>query len=144
MSRPRPILLLILDGWGHRVETEHNAIAQANCPNWRRLLAECPHTLVDTHGEHVGLPEPAARCPNPVPDPGPYPAGTDGILAVLDMRRFDAVCNPGEPGLTLERGECCDYVLRLEVWDDTICPHLSGGHHQWPHTFPFRLCNDLE
>ena len=57
MPRPRPILLLILDGWGHRVETEHNAIAQANCPNWRRLLAECPHTLVDTHGEHVGLPE---------------------------------------------------------------------------------------
>ena len=57
MPRPRPILLLILDGWGHRVETAHNAIAQANCPNWRRLLAECPHTLVDTHGEHVGLPE---------------------------------------------------------------------------------------
>lgn len=57
VSRPRPILLLILDGWGHRVETAHNAIAQANCPNWRRLLAECPHTLVDTHGEHVGLPD---------------------------------------------------------------------------------------
>ena len=56
MARPKPVLLLILDGWGHRVETAHNAIAQANCPNWRRLLAECPHTLVDTHGEHVGLP----------------------------------------------------------------------------------------
>lgn len=57
VARPRPILLLILDGWGHREETAHNAIAQANCPNWRRLLAECPHTLVDTHGEHVGLPD---------------------------------------------------------------------------------------
>jgi 2,3-bisphosphoglycerate-independent phosphoglycerate mutase len=57
VARPKPILLLILDGWGHRVETAHNAIAQANCPNWRRLLAECPHTLVDTHGEHVGLPD---------------------------------------------------------------------------------------
>ncbi|MEO5559081.1 MAG: 2,3-bisphosphoglycerate-independent phosphoglycerate mutase [Dokdonella sp.] len=57
MTRPKPILLLILDGWGHRVETAHNAIAQANCPNWRRLLAECPHTLVDTHGEFVGLPD---------------------------------------------------------------------------------------
>jgi len=56
VQRPRPILLLILDGWGHRVETAHNAIAMADCPNWRRLLAECPHTLVDTHGEHVGLP----------------------------------------------------------------------------------------
>ena len=57
VSRPRPILLLILDGWGHRAETAHNAIALANVPNWRRLLAQCPHTLVDTHGEHVGLPD---------------------------------------------------------------------------------------
>ena len=57
VTRPKPILLLILDGWGHRVETAHNAIAQANCPNWRRLLVEWPHTLVDTHGEFVGLPD---------------------------------------------------------------------------------------
>jgi 2,3-bisphosphoglycerate-independent phosphoglycerate mutase len=51
------VLLLILDGWGHRIETDWNAIAQANLPNWRRLLAECPHQLIDTHGEHVGLPD---------------------------------------------------------------------------------------
>jgi 2,3-bisphosphoglycerate-independent phosphoglycerate mutase len=57
VARPKPILLLILDGWGHRVETAHNAIAQADCPNWRSLLADCPHTLVDTHGEYVGLPD---------------------------------------------------------------------------------------
>jgi 2,3-bisphosphoglycerate-independent phosphoglycerate mutase len=56
VSVPKPILLLILDGWGHRSASEWNAIAQAHCPNWRRLLAECPHTLVDTHGRHVGLP----------------------------------------------------------------------------------------
>ena len=56
MSRPKPILLLILDGWGHREEREHNAIAQANCPNWRGLLQTCPHTLIATHGLHVGLP----------------------------------------------------------------------------------------
>ncbi|MBS0555964.1 MAG: 2,3-bisphosphoglycerate-independent phosphoglycerate mutase [Proteobacteria bacterium] len=56
MSRPKPVLLLILDGWGHREERENNAIAQANAPNWRHLLATCPHTLLDTHGEFVGLP----------------------------------------------------------------------------------------
>ena len=50
MFRPKPVLLLILDGWGYREETAHNAIALAECPNWRRLLAECPHSLVDTHG----------------------------------------------------------------------------------------------
>ena len=54
---PKPVLLLILDGWGHREEPEDNAIAQADCPNWRRLLAECPHTLVHTSGRHVGLPD---------------------------------------------------------------------------------------
>jgi 2,3-bisphosphoglycerate-independent phosphoglycerate mutase len=54
--RPKPVLLLILDGWGHRTDSADNAIAHAQCPNWRRLLAECPHTLVDTHGLHVGLP----------------------------------------------------------------------------------------
>ncbi len=54
---PRPVLLLILDGWGARAERDWNAIAQADCPNWRRLLAECPHTLIATHGLRVGLPE---------------------------------------------------------------------------------------
>ena len=54
---PKPVLLLILDGWGAREETTDNAIAAANCPNWRALMAECPHTLVNTHGRFVGLPE---------------------------------------------------------------------------------------
>jgi len=57
MARPRPVLLLILDGWGHRDDSAHNAIAEANLPNWRRLLADYPHTLVETHGRHVGLPD---------------------------------------------------------------------------------------
>jgi hypothetical protein len=91
----------------------------------------------------VGFPDPSDRCTNPQP-PTSYPAGADGILAVVDMRRFDAACNPSEPNLTLKRGECCDYVLTLKVWDESICPGLSGGHHERTHTFPFRLCNDLD
>jgi 2,3-bisphosphoglycerate-independent phosphoglycerate mutase len=54
---PKPVLLLILDGWGHRDEPANNAIAQATLPNWRRLLADYPHTLVETHGHFVGLPD---------------------------------------------------------------------------------------
>jgi 2,3-bisphosphoglycerate-independent phosphoglycerate mutase len=57
VSRPKPLLLLILDGWGHREETANNAIALARAPNWRRLLADYPHTLVETHGLSVGLPD---------------------------------------------------------------------------------------
>jgi len=54
---PRPVLLLILDGWGHRDETANNPLALAHLPNWRQLIATCPHTLVETHGRYVGLPD---------------------------------------------------------------------------------------
>ena len=56
-ARPRPVVLLILDGWGHREETRDNALALAELPNWRKLLATCPHTLVHTEGRYVGLPD---------------------------------------------------------------------------------------
>jgi len=50
-------VLLVLDGWGHRDEVEDNALAQATLPNWRRLWASRPHTLIHTEGRHVGLPD---------------------------------------------------------------------------------------
>jgi 2,3-bisphosphoglycerate-independent phosphoglycerate mutase len=57
VSRPKPVLLLILDGWGHRDDPADNAIAQATLPHWRKLLADCPHTLIHTSGLQVGLPD---------------------------------------------------------------------------------------
>lgn len=57
MPVPRPVLLLILDGWGHSESSEHNAIAAAQCPNWRALWSQCPHTLIRTDGLAVGLPD---------------------------------------------------------------------------------------
>jgi 2,3-bisphosphoglycerate-independent phosphoglycerate mutase len=52
----RPALLCILDGWGWRTDPADNAIAQARTPNYTRLLAECPHALLQTSGRAVGLP----------------------------------------------------------------------------------------
>jgi 2,3-bisphosphoglycerate-independent phosphoglycerate mutase len=52
----RPVVLCVLDGWGHRVECEDNAICQAHPSHWERLLAECPHALLDASELHVGLP----------------------------------------------------------------------------------------
>jgi 2,3-bisphosphoglycerate-independent phosphoglycerate mutase len=49
-------VLIILDGWGYRVETRDNAIAQANTAVWDRLWSEAPHTLVSASGPDVGLP----------------------------------------------------------------------------------------
>lgn len=57
VPRPKPVLLLILDGWGHREDPTDNAVAQAHLPHWRALLRDCPHTLVHTSGLRVGLPE---------------------------------------------------------------------------------------
>ena len=54
MSR-KPVMLIILDGWGIR-STEHgNAIAQAHTPNFDRWLQTCERTIVHSSGEHVGL-----------------------------------------------------------------------------------------
>ncbi|MGE4281378.1 MAG: 2,3-bisphosphoglycerate-independent phosphoglycerate mutase [Magnetospirillum sp.] len=55
--KPRPVVLCILDGWGHRDEREDNAIAQADTPTWDRFLADYPHALLATSGLSVGLPD---------------------------------------------------------------------------------------
>ncbi|MEX0899248.1 MAG: 2,3-bisphosphoglycerate-independent phosphoglycerate mutase [Gammaproteobacteria bacterium] len=55
-NRPRPIVLVILDGWGHSEAAEHNAIRAAETPFWSRLWRDAPHTLIDTSGDAVGLP----------------------------------------------------------------------------------------
>ena len=50
------MLLMILDGWGYREETDFNAIAHANTPNWDKLWAERPRTLIRASESAVGLP----------------------------------------------------------------------------------------
>ncbi len=55
MRRPRPVALVILDGWGLDARTEHNAVALARTPNvdgWRRSF---PHCTLAAAGEAVGL-----------------------------------------------------------------------------------------
>jgi hypothetical protein len=87
--------------------------------------------------------EPGTRCPSASPPPAVIPPASDGILALLDMRRLDAICNPAEPQLTLKPQECCGYILTLLVWDNSICPSLGGGRHQREHTFPLCICNNV-
>jgi len=57
MTRPKPLVLVILDGWGYRAETAANAIALARKPTYDRLLREYPNTLIHTSGKFVGLPD---------------------------------------------------------------------------------------
>ena len=53
----KPLVLLILDGWGHSDATEHNAIYSAQTPVWDKLWANAPRTLIHTSGMAVGLPD---------------------------------------------------------------------------------------
>lgn len=57
MSRPKPVALIILDGFGCRSEVQGNAVAQAKKPNFDRYWNEYPHTTLTASGEAVGLPE---------------------------------------------------------------------------------------
>ncbi|OGU05399.1 MAG: phosphoglycerate mutase (2,3-diphosphoglycerate-independent) [Geobacteraceae bacterium GWC2_58_44] len=52
----KPLLLMILDGWGINPEQESNAVAQARTPNMTRLSAEYPASEIDGSGLSVGLP----------------------------------------------------------------------------------------
>ena len=53
--RQKPVMLLILDGWGYREKiTKDNAIEMGNTPNWHKLVSECPTCFVETSGLDVG------------------------------------------------------------------------------------------
>lgn len=56
MSRPKPVVLCILDGWGIGPDPRVSAPAQAKVPNFNRIWADCPHATLVTHGPDVGLP----------------------------------------------------------------------------------------
>jgi 2,3-bisphosphoglycerate-independent phosphoglycerate mutase len=56
ISRPRPVLLVIRDGWGERDEIEGNGVKLARKPYDDRWRAECPFTLVRAAAKDVGLP----------------------------------------------------------------------------------------
>ena len=55
-SRPRPIVLVVLDGFGIGREPAADAIQAARMPAWRALLARWPHSALGASGESVGLP----------------------------------------------------------------------------------------
>ena len=56
MMIPRPLVLIVLDGWGCRASSQDNAIAAADTPTWDKLWQTCPHTTLAASGLEVGLP----------------------------------------------------------------------------------------
>jgi len=101
-ARPavRPVVLLILDGFGCREDAPDNAITRADAPRWRDLLARCPHTTIDASELRVGLPE--GQMGNS--EVGHLNIGA-GRVVYQDYTRIDVAIRDGEfarnPALTM-------------------------------------------
>ncbi len=103
VKRPKPVVLLILDGWGHREDPTDNALAQATLPNWHRLLKSAPHTLIHTEGRHVGLPD--GQMGNS--EVGHMNLGA-GRIVYQDLTRIDAAIEDGSFFANAELLAACD------------------------------------
>jgi 2,3-bisphosphoglycerate-independent phosphoglycerate mutase len=57
IQKRRPVMLVILDGWGCREDSADNAVRQAHTPTFSNLWSTCPHAILHTSGKDVGLPD---------------------------------------------------------------------------------------
>jgi len=89
--RPKPVILCILDGFGHRAAGPDNAITLAHTPTLDRLAATCPQALLATSGEAVGLPD--GQMGNS--EVGHMNIGA-GRIATQDLPRIDMAIAKGE------------------------------------------------
>ena len=87
----RPLVLIVLDGWGIRADKAHNAIAMARTPVYNALLARYPHAQLIASGEAVGLP--AGQMGNS--EVGHMNMGA-GRIVYQDLTRIDKSIRDGE------------------------------------------------
>ena len=113
---PRPVVLCILDGWGERRDSDHNAIQLAKTPVWHDFMRHCPHALIDASELHVGLP--SGQMGNS--EVGHMNIGA-GRVVMQDLPRIDAAIASGE----LARNLCLrDFIATLRNSGGTC--HLMG------------------
>jgi len=91
MAAKKPVLLCVLDGWGLRDDAPDNAIARANTPFYDELLANYPHSLLETSGAAVGLPH--GQMGNS--EVGHMNIGA-GRIVMQNLPRIDAAFDSGE------------------------------------------------
>jgi 2,3-bisphosphoglycerate-independent phosphoglycerate mutase len=113
---PRPVVLCILDGWGHAAPGNCNAVTLANAPTWHRWMAEVPHALIDASELNVGLPR--GQMGNS--EVGHMNIGA-GRVVMQDLPRIDAAIASGE----LARNPVLlDFVAKLKASGGRC--HLMG------------------
>ena len=91
MTPPKPLVLIILDGWGYAPPSDSNAISLANKPVYDKLLAQYPNTLIHTSGRYVGLP--TGQMGNS--EVGHLNIGA-GRVVYMDITKIDVMIENGE------------------------------------------------
>ena len=112
----RPVMLVILDGFGWREETADNAVRQAKKPNFDRLWQTCPHAFLHTSGHDVGLPD--GQMGNS--EVGHLNIGA-GRVVIQELPRISRAAADG----SLARAPALiEFIARLKASDGTC--HLMG------------------
>ena len=124
MQKRRPVMLVVLDGWGWREEVADNAIRQARTPSFDRLWASCPHAFLRTSGKDVGLPE--GQMGNS--EVGHLNIGA-GRLVVQDLPRIDAAIASGDIGRAPALNELIEAMRRSGGACHLIGLVSPGGVH---------------
>lgn len=112
----KPVMLVILDGWGHRAESVDNAVALARTQHFDALWATCPRNHLRTSGLDVGLPE--GQMGNS--EVGHLNIGA-GRVVMQDLPRIDAAIADG----SLEgMAPLADFIAAMQASGGTA--HLVG------------------
>ena len=116
MQKRRPVMLVVLDGWGWRDDPANNAVREAKTPTFDRLWANYPHGFLRTSGKDVGLP--TGQMGNS--EVGHLNIGA-GRVVMQDLPRIDDAIVSGEiakaPAVT-------DLIAKLQASGGTC--HLVG------------------
>ncbi|MES2712279.1 MAG: 2,3-bisphosphoglycerate-independent phosphoglycerate mutase [Pseudomonadota bacterium] len=121
---PRPVMLLILDGWGQAPPAPDNAVHLANTPNFDALWASCPHATLRTSGRDVGLP--AGQMGNS--EVGHLNIGA-GRVVMQDLPRIDAAVEDGSLGGMPPLDDFCARLLASGGTAHLIGLLSPGGVH---------------
>lgn len=112
----KQVVLIILDGWGHRDEINANPIKTAHTPCFDKLWTEYPHTTIAASGEAVGLPQ--GQIGNS--EIGHMTLGT-GHVFQTDLHTIDTACTTG----TLSKNTTLiDFLETIRQQNGTL--HLVG------------------
>lgn len=128
---PKPVVLVILDGWGLNPDPTNNAIALADTPNLDKLWAEYPHTALNASEHAVGLPY--GQMGNS--EVGHQNMGA-GFVVYQELTRLDTAIEDGSFFDNPELVGACDHVIANGSTLHLLGLLGPGGvHSHWTHLF---------